>query len=265
MRRTENPWPQEVTFSERMEIVEQAIADHGATLRAGHNVMSLGAGLEHTSVAPNSTRLQVARIDRGSEDENDIFVPCIQVTVTSKWSYGAEGSEGALPNSVRVTQTIRGKEFTIDVPVDVTPHVPPRLHSWECDALRNRDVASGSAACLVQSGGNGPPMLLSFHHVLALMESQPIGSGGDVFVTYQGVGGSRQVVLPTHPAACDAAITRSPSSVWTPCDQVPTYFGAPERRYASNRDSFCANARWRTHAVVGDEARIVRSRGLRGR
>jgi hypothetical protein len=64
-------------------------------------------------------------------------------------------------------------------------------------------------------------MLLSCHHVLALMESQPIGSGGDVFVTYQGVGGSRQVVLPTHPAACDAAITRSPSSVWTPCDQVP--------------------------------------------
>jgi hypothetical protein len=94
--------------------------------------------------------------------------------------------------------------------------------SWDCSAARRGELAKGSAACLVKYGDWSGLYLLSCHHVLALSEVQVLDpSPGSVTVGYQLKEITTPVILPARPWQCDAAVVRSPSSMWTPAPEVP--------------------------------------------
>jgi len=222
-----HPWPEELSYAERMRVVRGVVRKHGAALRRLPNVLLVGVGLEHVR-SPDEGGLVPVRVPRHRLHAHDEFVPCVQVLVRKKWG-GRRRSGGALPETLRASVSMQGKRrsrVVVDVPVDVVELQPTTLHGWDCSALRDEQFADGSAAALVQFGDWDEPQLLSCHHVLGLTEQQPFDpSLGNVTVTYQGSATGSAVTLPSNPWTCDAALAKSPSPQWTPAPEVPSLQG----------------------------------------
>jgi hypothetical protein len=209
-----------------MQVVRSVVRRHAATLRRGRpNVLRVGVGLEHVR-SDDPTVLTPVIHRRARLHAHDEFVPCVQVLVSKKWRSRRQNAPSALPESLRTSVTIGKRRVAIDVPVDVIEDIPAHLHGLECSALRNDQVASGSAACLVKFGDWDEAQLLSCHHVLALSEVQPLDPTlGDVSITYQGEAIDSAVSLPGKPFNCDAALAHSPSVSWTPTPNVAALTG----------------------------------------
>lgn len=222
-----HPWPEELSYQDRMRAVRGVLRRYGASLRRGRsNVIRVGVGLEHVRSEEGSGGLVAVTHQRHRLHEHDEFVPCVQVLVSKKWRSRRPNNPNALPETLRTSVIIGKKRVAVDVPVDVTEDVPAGLHGWDCSAVRNGEVAIGSAACLVQFGDWDEPHLLSCHHVLALSETQLLDpSLGDVSVTYQGEAVESAVSLPLNALTCDAALVKSPSFAWTPSPNVPALTG----------------------------------------
>lgn len=216
MSAPQHPWPDELSYQQRMAVARLALKRHGAKLRRMKNVVSVGVGLKHVRARKGSKRLKMLTIDRHRLHAHDELVPCVSVNVRRKWSRPRAGHPDALPTSLRVRVPVGDRSTTIDVPVDVLQYVAPTLHTWECSATSGDLEANGTAACVVRYDNSSVPYILSCHHVLALSEQQPLDPPPKVSVGYQGGAVSSIVQLPSSPWGCDAAVARSPSSVWTP-------------------------------------------------
>jgi hypothetical protein len=211
-----HPWPEALSYQERMDIARLALKRYGAKLRRKQNVVSVGVGLKHVRVRKGSKSIRVLTFDRHRLHLHDEFVPCVSVNVRKKWSTRRPNHPDALPESLPMRVPVGKGRLRINVPVDVLEYAAPELHSWACSATCGSLQANGTAACLV-SYANAGPYLLSCHHVLALSEQQPISPPpSQVSVGYQGGASTSGVVLPSSPWGCDAAIAHSPSPVWTP-------------------------------------------------
>jgi hypothetical protein len=212
-----HPWPEELSYQQRMDIARLALKRHGAKLRRPKNVLYVGVGLEHRRVRKGSKRLKLRTVLRHRLHLHDELVPCVSVAVRRKWLRPRPGSPDALPDSLPTRVRVHDRLVTIHVPVDVVEFQAPRLHARECSATSGALQANGTAACLVQYADWSGPYVVGCHHVLALSEQQSLPSGSlQVSVAYESQVATSSVQLPSSPWGCDAAIAQCPSSVWTP-------------------------------------------------
>jgi hypothetical protein len=212
-----HPWPEELSYQQRMDIARLALKRYGAKLRRTRNVVYVGVGLEHRCVRKGSRRLKLRTVPRHRLHLHDELVPCISVSVRRKWLRPRPRHPDALPDSLPTRAQVGDRTLTIHVPVDVVEFVAPQLHAWACSATSDTLQANGSTACLVQYADWSGPYLVSCHHVLALSEQQSLPPQPfQVSVAYQGQVMTSSVQLPSSPWGCDAAIAQSPSSVWPP-------------------------------------------------
>lgn len=221
----EHPWPEELSYEERFDVVRKALRQHGKTLRARSNVLSVGMGLKHQRVEDDLGRMALVSVPRHWLHEHDEVLPCITVVVSKKWPVPGRRRKEVLPPSVPVRARLRGHVYEIAVPIDVVEEISAHLHGWECTAVRNSDAELGTAACLVRYGNYKQPHVLSCHHVLALSAKQAITDGGPVTIGYQNKSIATGVFVPPSPWTCDAAVAQSPSADWTSDDLVPKLTG----------------------------------------